>query len=77
MCGTPDGNGADARSGGSGVGKGAGKAVELGDNEGVTTVAGGEGFAQSGSVPAASGQAVTDVDPVIVPLISERWRNAD
>src|SRR5665811_1312062 len=48
----------------AGVGKGAGQVVELGDHEGVAAAAGGEGFAQSGSVPVPSGQAVIDVDPV-------------
>src|SRR5450759_2502744 len=48
----------------AGGGKGAGQAVELGVLEGVTGAAGGEGFAQSGSVPVPSGQAVIDIDPV-------------
>ncbi len=44
--------------------EGPGEAVELGHHQGVAGSAGGECFAQSGSLAVGAGQAVVDVDPV-------------
>jgi len=47
-----------------GVGDGAGEPVELGDHEGVTGPAGGEGLAQPGPPAVGAGDVVVNVDPV-------------
>ena len=49
---------------GARVRKGAGEAVELGDDEGVADAAGGEGLAKPRAVAVGAGQAVVDVEAV-------------
>ena len=48
----------------AGVGDGTGEPVELGDHEGVTAPAGGQGLAQAGALAVGAGDAVVDVDAV-------------
>jgi len=50
----------------AGVWHRAGEPVELGDDQGVAFAAGGECFAESGSFTVRPGEAVVDVDPLLL-----------
>jgi hypothetical protein len=56
----------------AGVGHRAGEPVELGDDQAVAFPAGGEGFSESGAFTVGTGEAVVNVDALLLDAASAR-----